>query len=250
MFLVLGLVLADIGNQTVTVSLHEVGGSQVADAELTTDSSGVWKRFRSSTDFKANLVDGATYEIKIESDTGGANDIANAKIILEQHTTGEAITATEIYHQYLNSNQSHAQTGTTAYAQMSVAGGSALADSKVSSTGTSYERQWSSSISPADEVTYDTELSLDDATYTEKDFDNLYDADNFVSGTFTYYFESTLRTPSANNMDVSNSWLIIQITDLQVPEIVIFLIPVIIFLPKIVEWLIGLKKKGQTLIRV
>ena len=129
-----------------------------------------------------------------------------------------------------------------------------------------------------------------DSTYTNQDFLNQYDPADFAAGTFTYFFESSLKTsagtgyaqlynrtnstaitgsevtttgtaytrvrsgditanmPSAaknldtqlknsaasgNTTSAASSWLIIQISSLQVPESLLFLLPLVIFLPKI-----------------
>jgi hypothetical protein len=143
-------------------------------------------------------------------------------------------------HEYVNTKNSLAQTGTTAYARLAVAGGSAVSGSTVSTANTSYTRARSSSITTSTN-NYDTEISLDNSTFTQQDYDNRYDSGNWIGGTFTYFFESTLRTPSANNEDISNSWLIIQVSNMQVPENLLFAIPIVLFIPFLMEW----RKRGQ-----
>jgi hypothetical protein len=171
------------------------------------------------------------------ADSSATGSIANAKIIHEQSDVG-GITDVELYHTYVNTLATDA-----------------------------------------------------DSTYTDQDFLNQFDPDNFDAGTFTYYFESTIKTsggtgyaqlwndtdgsavtssevtttstsyerqrssdissdmPStAKTMDTqlkgtasttasaSTSWLIIQVSSLQIPEGILYAIPVMVFFPAIVRW--------------
>lgn len=211
------------------VSLYPNGtscASQVTGSEVSVASSS-WSRARSS-DIRANLTSGTDYMVCAENAI-----LADAKIIVEQTAAG-GLTDMELYHEYVNSKKSLSQTGSTAYARLAIAGGAAVSGSTVSTTSTSYSRQRSSSITPSTN-TYDTEISLDNSTYTQQDYDNQYTSGNWVGGTFTYLFEATLRTPSANNEDISNSWLIIQVSSLQVPENLLLFVPLALFLPAAIK---------------
>ncbi|MBU3957295.1 hypothetical protein KKI19_03430, partial [Patescibacteria group bacterium] len=221
-------------SETAYARLYTTGGTYVTGSEVSVNST-TWTRARTASSI--TLSDGTDYVVRIYTSSASATAyIANAKIILTQDAGGNGITALETVHQYINTKKSLAQTGTTAYARLAIAGGAAVSDSTVSTTSTAYDRQrTATSIFPTTNI-YDTEISLDNTTYTQQDFDNYYTSTNWAAGTFTYLFEATLRTPSANNEDISTSWLVIQVSSLQIPEKVIFLIPLIIFLPKMVKW--------------
>jgi hypothetical protein len=204
-------------------------GSAVSGSEVTHTGNTNWTRKRTASGI--TLTDDANFAVQVKM-SGGTGDIANAKIIIEQSSDNMGLTDIELVHEYVNTKNSLAQTGTTAYARLSVAEGAAVSGSTVSTTNTSYTRVRSSSITTSTNA-YDTEISLDNSTFTEQGYVNPYTSGNWVGGTFTYLFEATLRTPSSNNEDISNSWLIIQVSSLAVPENLIYFLPFIVFLPRI-----------------
>ena len=229
--LIIQATLSTSGTPTASAELYNLTDStSVTSSEVSsTDISGELKRTASAI----SLTTAKDYVVRVKnSQTEIPATIASAKIIIDQ--TG-FISALETMQQYVNTKRSLNQTGTTAYARLAVAGGAAVSGSTVSTTSTSYVRQESASITPSTND-YDTEISLDNSTYTQQDFDNKYDSTNWVGGTFAYTFEATLTTPSANNENIASSWLIIQISSLQVPENVIFLIPLVVFFPAFVKW--------------
>ena len=224
-------------------SLKSVSGSPVSTSTQTTNYSLV----RSGT---ITLTSGKNYTVAFKVSGGSTSAIVNAKVIIDQNDTTNGITALETVQLYNN-----------------------------------------------------YEVTDADSTYTNQLFNNLFDPNNFSSGTKTYYFDSTLKSsgtatgyaqlfrcdsaatitcgtsgdsgaitggevsdvstsfvrkrsgdisaniPSgARAMDnqiknsstqtttSSGSWLVIQLSGLPVPEYVIFALPGILFLPKIVSW--------------
>jgi len=205
----------------------DVTGSSISS---TTSS---FQRVRSG-DISSNLTSGRRYRVVVQrSSASGTIKIANAKLIIGQTAAG-GLTDIELVHQYVNSNTSETATSLTA-----------------------------------------------------KDFDNEFDDDNFVGGTFAYYYEATMycttgctgtsdlyngtstitnssindtsETPirkrsssalssmptTATNLDTrlqatsgdttyaNTSWLIIQVSGLQVPENLLLFLPFVLFIPKI-----------------
>ena len=207
--------------------------TEVTNSPISTLTS-TFQRVR-SIDISSGLTDDRRLRVAVKrSSASGTIKIANAKLIIEQSETG-GITKLELVHQYINSNTSETATSLTA-----------------------------------------------------KQFYNEFDDDNFVGGTFTYYYEATMycttgctgttdlyngtstitnssitttsETPTrvrsgsdlssgmpttATNLDTrlqatsgdttyaNSSWLIIQVSGLQVPENLLLFLPFVLFLPKI-----------------
>ena len=225
---------------TVSAALYQDGATcttQVSGSEFTLTST-TWTRVRTASTI--TLTDATDYMVCIKTaDSSATASIANAKIIQEQSDVG-GITDVELYYSYINT------------------------------------------------LATDT-----DSTYTDQDFLNQFDPDNFAAGTFTYYFESTIKTsnaastayaqlwndtdssaitgsevtttstsyarsrsgditanmPSAvKNMDnqlknqatdttsAASSWLIIQVSSLQIPENLLFALPFVVFMPYVLKW--------------
>jgi hypothetical protein len=199
-------------------------------------SSDSWDRVRGASALSTNWdkANDEEYEVRIWSSSSSATAyISNAKIIIEQ-SDAAGLTDIEMVHQYINTN------------------------------------------------TQETATSL-----TVQGFDNEFDDDNFLGGTFTYYFESTMycttgctatadlfdgsatitnsnitttnETPkrvrsssalsglptSATDLDTrlqattgdttnaNTSWLIIQVSNLQIPENLLLFLPLVVFIPAI-----------------
>jgi hypothetical protein len=209
---------------------NEANWSAVSGSEVTTTitDDDDWVRKRSGS---ITLTSGRIYRVAVASASSSQQAIASAKLILEQTDAG-GLTDIELVHQYINS--------------------------KVSESG---------------------------ASYVAQDFDNLYDANNLDGGTFTCYFEATLRNNSGTanarltpdslgnvtgtasysrsrssgvtltddatydteiaNADVSSSWLIIQVSNLQIPESILFVMPLVLLMPCIVRWWVGNRRIAE-----
>ena len=212
--------------------------ADVASSTITSSAS-TFQRVRTTSDISSGLTDDYRLRVVVQrSSASGTIKIANAKLIIEQSETG-GITKLELIHQYVNSNTSETATSLTA-----------------------------------------------------KQFYNEFDDDNFVGGTFNYYYEATMycttgctgttdlyngtstitnssvnttsETPTwipltvnrtalssmpttATNLDTrlqatsgdttyaNTSWLIIQVSGLQVPENLLIFLPLVLFIPIIIN---------------
>jgi len=213
-------------------------GSAVSGSELTHTGDTSWTRERTASEI--TLTDDANFAVQVKM-SAGTGDIANAKIIIGQTAAG-GLTDIELVHEYVNT------------------------------------------------------LATDsDITYTDQDYLDQYDPTNsFLGGTFTKYFEATLKgstgtgsvyailkndtdgttisgseistgntsytrvrsgditsnmPSSAKNMDTqlknlevaggttsaADSWLIIQVSNLQIPENLLFVIPLAVFIPVVLR---------------
>lgn len=191
-------------------ALYDTVGNYVAGSEVSTTSTS-WVRIRTGSSI--TLSDATDYVVRIKTSAAAATAyIANAKIILDQ-TNASGISAMEIVHQYVNTDSPISLSGGTTYARLAVAGGAPVANSTISTTTASYTRVRSATSISLTNNNYDTEISENDTSYTQTDFDNQYTSTNWVGGTFTYYFEATIRGPSPN-AEISTSWLIIQVSGL------------------------------------
>ena len=222
-------------NEAVTSSAVSVSGTTFAiqrSSNLTIGASA------------GNLKSSKDYVVQLSYESGVETQVVSAKLLISQTAAG-GLTAMQLVHQHVN-----------------------------------------------------TKITDTDSTYTDQDFLNQYNPSNFVGGTFTYYFESTLKTSAgtgyaklkndsdtdeidnpttsevtttdndyvrvrssalgsnsdwptaAKNMDtiaknsaasgnttsISSSWLIIEISNLQIPENLLIFIPVIVFIPALLRW--------------
>jgi hypothetical protein len=128
--------------ETATAELwNKTDGVAVTNGSVATSNS-TWTRARGlalSTNWDTSNAD--DYEVRLKSSNSSATaSIANAKIIIEQ-TDAAGITSTQLVHSYVNT------------------------------------------------LATDT-----DSTYTNADYINKFDPANFSAGTFTYYYEGTIKT--------------------------------------------------------
>jgi hypothetical protein len=210
------IVTYESGAGTAYAQLYnKTNGTVVANSQVSVNSAS-WTRIRGSNALSTNwdTVSDDEYFVQIKTSSGATAYIANAKIILTQTDAG-GIDKLETMQQYINTKESIAGLEAISYARLAITGGATVSGSTVSTTSTSYDCQRSASfISPSTNI-YDTEISTDNITYTQQDFDNKYDSTKWVGGTFVYYFEATLRViPTGNAIEISNSWLIIQVSGL------------------------------------
>jgi len=196
-----------------------------------TNASASWKRIRTA-DLTANLTSGRLYRIVFwKSAASGTLKVANAKLIIGQ-TDAAGITTTQMVVHYVNTsssttNTSYADTdylnyhdpanyysGTfnyyfeadiktsagTGYARLrNDTDGTAISSSEVTTTSTtSYERKRSAAITPPS---------------TAKNLD------------------TQIQASASNTTYVSNSWMIVDVTNFQIPEKIIYLLPLAILVP-------------------
>jgi len=199
-----------------------------------TNASASWKRIRTA-DLSANLTSGRLYRIVFwKSAASGTLKVANAKLIIGQ-TDAAGITTTQMVVHYVNTVNAVAgqlygsreflnyhdpanyysgtfkyyfeadlktQTAdsTTAYAQLyNSTDSSAIASSEVTTTSGTYVRVRSGEITPPS---------------TAKNLDT-----------------QTKNSTASTTTSVSNSWMIVDVTNFQIPEKIIYLLPLAILVP-------------------
>ncbi|KKS04523.1 hypothetical protein A2W70_00230 [Candidatus Curtissbacteria bacterium RIFCSPLOWO2_02_41_11] len=226
-------------------SLYTTGGSPVSGSEVS--SSDVYTRARSGT---ITLSGSTQYRVNtkvspavISNSTG---NIASAKIILDQSDATNGVTALETMQQYNNTQGS--VTGSTY-------------------TSLNYKNNYTSTNFTGTKAFYfESDILYDDnkggATTALARLDSGVGEVTTTSATVSRVRSTALVSePADGNLDAqlkvntgtadtatsNNSWLVIQITALPVPEIAIFALPGMVFLPKIVSWWKrrGLKRKKQ-----
>jgi cellulose synthase/poly-beta-1,6-N-acetylglucosamine synthase-like glycosyltransferase len=238
-------------HSSIAASLYVAGAScttQISNTSQSTSAGVAAKSQRQrSADISVSLSSGTTYMVCINSASSGGAYLVTAKIVVQQ-TSSTGLTKTEIYHTYDN--------------------------------------------------TYITNTTT---TLTGQSFFNEYEAGNWAGGTFTYYFEATMKSsvntdtvtaqicyqatsacdtavgntsttsstsltlvrsssfasapPDGKELDagikvttggdtitVNHAALVIDVSSLQTPENLFPFLPLLIFLPKIVEYI---KKRRQ-----
>jgi len=209
--------------------------SAVSGSEVTTTSTS-WSRVRTSSSIWNNLTDDRFYRIAVDTDGSmNAQKIANANLIIEQTAAG-GLTKLELVHMYINSLTTVTATGfadsdfdnqytpgnwvggtfTYYFESVMIEGGAAAtANARLSDTG----------------ITND-ELSSDSSTYdVQKDPPGSRTALGNMPGSTTTLDTQIHSNSGSVSASFTGSWLIIEISSLQIPENLFILLPLAILIP-------------------
>src|SRR3989338_5246158 len=224
---------------TAYVSLFTSGGSQVTQSEVTTTGDTNYHRVRSGN-ISGNLTDGTQYSVRGKNSTTPATSTIKAArlIVVQQNATN--ITTTRTIIEVGNNETLSVTTTATALTDKKLwLYTSGSYDGTVTTTfsasvsltnGTTYEVRLKSSAAQAKSVAvanahviidqtaaggltkmelyhqYVNTLATDtNDVYTSQNYLNYYDPGNFEGGTFTYYFESTIKTSAGTGYAVLNN---------------------------------------------
>ena len=217
-------------------------GTVVSGSEVTVTGT-TWTRQRSGA---ITLTAGKTYAVWITA-TSYLGTIANAKIILVQSDATNGISSLETIQMYANAYQqalsSYANTGHP----------NSFDSTKFSGTvtyyneSTIYVNDTKSPTGTGKSRISDGTQNLGEVTTTSTTHNRI--RSGSISPT-TAVFDSQIACTSCSGREliIANEWLIIQIQSMPVPEVAIFALPAMLFLPRIVSWLKkrskGKEKKG------
>jgi hypothetical protein len=206
--------------------------SDVSGSTVQTDSgSTAWERQRTAS--AITLTSGRRYRVVTSSTGANEQDVASAKLIIEQNAVG-GLTKMEMVHQYVNSGTSETAT---------------------SLTPKDFDNEYDDDNYGAGTFTYYFEATMYCSTGCTATAD-LYDgASPITNSNITTTNETATRVrsgsalsgmpTSATDLDTrlqatsgdttyaNTSWLIIQVSSLQIPENLWLLIPFALFIPKI-----------------
>jgi len=211
---------------------------QLASSEVSV-TGATWTRVRSSA---ITLTRGSVYGVCIRNSTSGQTaGIANAKIIIEQSDTTGGIKALETVQQQINTLATDTDSTYTLQSYFNrfdpanFKGGNFNIFYEVdlkTSAGTAYAQLFNVSGS----YTVGPELT----TTTTSDFARLRSSEitSSLPGVASD-LDTQLKNSATNTTSASNSWLIIQISNLQIPENLLFFLPLALFIPV----LLGKKNK-------
>jgi len=227
--------------------------ASVAEVSCSSDSSpacgsAAWALVRDTT---VTLTTGRLYAVQVKYATA-VGKIANAKIVLDQVDTTNGVANLQTFQQYNNSNVSSSSTSyvlqnfDNEFIKDNFQGSKAFyfeatakADSVKSGTATSYAQLVNvddpANPDPINDPT-NSEVSVAGTTLTRARSSDLVNNNDMPGDNTKKDLDFQIKTSQVVVIYNYNSWLIIQITGLQVPEKVLFLIPVVLFLPKVVSW--------------
>jgi len=242
--------MVDYTPETLKVRLEtatsETGSwTAVSGSEVTSTSS--WSLVQSS-DIWGNITDDRLLRVAV---LGGGN-LANAKLIIKQTASG-GLTKLETVHQYVNTLITDADSGYTnqnfinQFTPSNWVGGTftyTFEANLKTSAGTGYAKL--KNVTPTvDEIDDDggcggdgnptSEISTTITTYYDRVTSSaLNTACDWPSSTKN--MDTIAKNSASNTTSVTNSWLIIDVTSLQIPENLLVLIPIVIFVPSFLRW--------------
>jgi hypothetical protein len=205
----------------------------VTSGELTTTSTS-WSLAQSG-DIWGNLTTGRIYRVAVDIDGSyNAQKIASAKLVIKQTASG-GITKFQTVQQY---NNTLATRSASSYASQDAAnrfdkqnnwiGGTFAAyfetTIKTSNGANAYFAQLNTPLG---------EVTASDTSYTRKR--NATDLWGSLPSTATD-IEVQLKNNSTDTTSSSTSWLIIEVSNLQIPENLWLFLPVVLFLPSLIQW--------------
>jgi len=202
-------------------------GSSVSGSEVSTTNAD-FTRVRSSS---ITLTTGKDYVVRLKSAI-----MANAKIVLVQ-SDANGITALETVQQYINTLATDSDTSYT--------GQDYLNQFDLSNFGVFPTLYFESTLKTSAGTGYaslinnvnDTAITGSEISTTSTSYTRVRSGDISLNlPRIAANMDTQLKNSASGTTSVSNSWLIVQVSGLMVPEKVLFLIPFIIFLPKLVEW--------------
>ena len=215
------------------------GGTPVSGSEVSVTGT-TWKLKRSSA---ITLTAGKVYLVMIKMTTAGTGYIANAKIILVQSDATNGISGVETIQMYAN-------TGTPTTTSYAITGHPNSFTSGSFSGTLTYYNESTNWVADAKEpsgtgktrITDGGGQQLGEVTTTSTTQQRT--RSGSLGTPSDAVFDSQIECTSCANrtMRIGNEWLIIQAQSMPVPEIAIFALPAMLFLPKIVSWW---KRRGR-----
>ena len=229
------------GNYTASACLYTTGGTEVGCVGANNNSPTY------PTPVSVSLTNGTTYEVRVKTDSDQSKtaEIANAKVIISQTAAG-GLTKMELYHQYANTlRASGSVLGIITeyhnlYTPGNFVGGTfgyfheaTLKNSAVNG----FARLINFDADPDDEIDNPTssEVSNNTSSYVRSrsaDLSGNSDWPSSATQLDTIIYTSDISGATS----VSTSWLIIVVTNLQIPENVWFFIPLVIFIPATIKF--------------
>jgi len=230
---------AATGIASIYAALYTTGGSKVSGSDVSTSSTD-YTRVRSP----AITLSGATeYKVYVYTEAGTAY-IVNAKIVLEQ-SADSGISALETMQMYANAQVST----TTSNASKDFPN---YFDSTKFSGSLAYRYEadlWivngkSPSGTNQSQISGISTSQVSTASDTAP---TRHRSTNAAWSPTTGIYDTQLACTSCSNRTayMSKSWLIIQTSGIPVPEIAIFALPGMLFLPRIIRWIKERRKKGK-----
>ena len=211
--------------------LYNRTGAVVANSEVSVSSES-WDRARGvlALDTNWDKVNDDEYEVRIWADSTATAYISNAKIIIEQNDV-VGLTDIEMVHQYNNTLATHSDDTYTSqyfdneFNKANFVGGNFAAyfetTIKTSNASNAYYAQLDTPLG---------EVTGTDINYKLKR--NVTDIWSSLPGSATN-IDVQLRNNSTYITSSSNAWLIIQVSNLQIPENLLLFLPLVIFIPAI-----------------
>ena len=228
---------------SASLRLYNITDSEAVTSSTVTVSGTTWDRQLSSGltvgASAGNLQSGDEYVVQLNYVSGVEAQIANAKLVLTQ-SDASGLTSTEIIHTYVNTLATDADSTYTEqdfdnqYDDSHFAGGTYTFRHECtlkSSAGTGYCDMYNGSA----QVT-NSEVTTDGTD--DNDYDRIRGGSNLsglpVSATD---IDARLRNSAAsgNTTSVSNAWLIITVTSLQIPERLLLAVPLVLLLPYLMK---------------
>ncbi|OGY16723.1 MAG: hypothetical protein A2785_01105 [Candidatus Chisholmbacteria bacterium RIFCSPHIGHO2_01_FULL_49_18] len=228
---------------SASLRLYNITDSETVTSSTVTVSGTTWDRQVSSSltigASAGNLKSGDEYIAQLSYESGVETQSANAKLVLTQSDVG-GLTSMEIIHTYVNTLTTDTDSTYTEqdfdnqYDDSHFAGGTYTFRHECtlkSSAGTGYCDMYNGSA----QIT-NSEITTDGTD--DNDYDRIRGGSNLtgmpVSAT---NIDARLRNSAAsgNTTSVSNSWLIITVTSLQIPERLLFAVPLVLLLPYLMK---------------
>ena len=220
---------------TVYASLYTNGATcttQMSGSEVSSTSTS-WTRVRSAA-ISGGLTNSTAFMVCVRSsDNSVTPAVASAKIVVEQTAAG-GLTDIETVQQYNNSLATDADTTYTSqdydnrFEKDNFAAGTFVAyfesTLKTSNGSNAYFAQIDTPLG---------EVTAADTSYTRKR--SASDLWSSLPASATN-IDVQLKNASTTTTSSASSWLIIQISAMQIPEMVIWVLPLAIFMPFIVKW--------------
>ncbi len=214
------------GEATTSVRLwNNTDGAAVSNSEIATTTTS-WSRIRSASSI--SLTNEKEYVVQIQtSDTDATASIASAKIILQQSTTSDyGIDALETVHQYVNRLATDDDSTYTSqeffnqYSSSSWEGGSFayyFESTIKTESGTGYSQLYNASDSDAID---DSELSTTSDVYVRARSGDLSSNGDWPTST-EKDLDTQIKNSGSATTSVSNSWLVIQASNLQAKDVTV-----------------------------
>ena len=231
---------------TTYAQLYDVtSAAAVSGSEVSTTNSTSYTLQKSGS---ITLTAGHEYRVQVKRDTANGN-IANAKIVLDQSDATNGISAFETVQVYNHKVQAPTVPITyftlnydNSFAPANFTGNKSFyfeSTMLISATGTATTQLYNKTNSDPIDTPTTSEITTTSTSYSRVRSANLANNTDWP----TDASDLTVRQKCGTNCTVigsfknnNRSWLVIQIQSLPVPELAIFALPAVAFLPKIVSW--------------